>query len=125
MRREVDEVLLDSLMKGAAWNLTKFIQDKHTNDLATALGRLHATGQAGDDWLEGSSAEKDLGVWVGSKWDRRKQCALGSRKDNYSLGCISKITASRKRELILHLHSGTASGLLHPVWGSPARKRPS
>lgn len=88
--------------------------------LVAVLGQLHATGQAGDNCLEGRSAEEDLGVWVDSKWDRRKQCGLGIRNANSILVWISKITASREKEVTLPLYLGTASGLPCLVWGFPA-----
>ena len=59
----------------------------------------------GDDMLERSSSEKDLGVLVENRLTMRQQCALVFKKAKDSLGCIKKNMASRLREMILFLCS--------------------
>ena len=69
------------------------------------LGRNNHMHQCtlGDDLLEGSSTEKDLGVRLAMS----QQCALVAKKTNSILGCIKKCVASssRLREVILPIYS--------------------
>lgn len=51
----------------------------------------------GADWVESSSAEKDLGTLLDEKLDISRLFVLEAKKANYMLGCISKSVASRAR----------------------------
>ena len=54
----------------------------------------------GDELLERSSAERDLGVLVNDRLAVSQQCALVAKKANGILGCIKKSVSSRSREVI-------------------------
>ena len=59
----------------------------------------------GADKLEGSFAEKDLGILVDTKLNMSQQQVLVAKKANGVLGCIRMSVASRSRDVILPLYS--------------------
>ncbi|KAK4829772.1 hypothetical protein QYF61_006571 [Mycteria americana] len=115
---------LDRLEEWANVNLKKFNKAK-CKVLHLAWTNHQYQHRLGDEWMESSPVEKDLGILVDEKLDMNWQCALAGQKANHIPGCIKSSVASRWREVILPL----CSALLRPhlqccvqLWGPQHRK---
>ncbi|KAK4816555.1 hypothetical protein QYF61_017945 [Mycteria americana] len=58
----------------------------------------------GEERLEISPAERDLGVLVDSRPNVSEQCALAAKRANHILGCIKHSITSRSKEVIIPLY---------------------
>ena len=111
---------LDWLERWAGRNQMKFNKSKCR---VLHLGRNNPKYpyRLGDDLLERSSEEKDLGVLVGNRLTMSQQCALVAKRAKGILVCVKRIVVSMSREVIC---PGQASPeVLFPVLGSLVQKR--
>jgi len=79
----------------------------------------------GDEGIESSCAEKDLGVLVDEKLDVTRRCVVTAQKANWVLGCIKSSVTSGSREGILPLCSALVKPHLESciqLW-SPQHRR--
>ncbi|TRZ09109.1 hypothetical protein HGM15179_017995 [Zosterops borbonicus] len=124
-------IFIDDMDEGIESFISKFADDPKLGacvDLLEGrrvLKRDLYEYRLGEDDIERSPVEKDLGVLVDERLDMSQQCMLAAQKTKHIVGCNKRRMPSRSREVILPFYSA----LLRPhleycvqVWGPQHKK---
>ena len=99
------EALQRDLDRLESWAITNRMTFKKSKCwiLHLGWGNPGYTYKSGDERLESSPMERDLGVWVDGELNRSQQCALAAKGANRVLGRSKDSIASRSRGVVVPL----------------------
>ncbi|KAK4825196.1 hypothetical protein QYF61_025124 [Mycteria americana] len=102
----LEEALQSDLDRLEHWAMINGMKFNKLKCWILRLGQSNAGHKykLGEEWLESSPAERDLGVLVGSRLNESAACP-GSREDKPHLGCIKHSIPSWSKEAIILLYS--------------------
>ena len=104
---EGQEALQRDLDRLEHWAIVNGMQFNKSQCWIPHLGQSNAghRHKLGEEQLETSPAERDLGVLVDSKPSMSQQRALAAKRANRILGCVKHSITSRSKEAIILLYS--------------------
>ncbi|PKU38724.1 rna-directed dna polymerase from mobile element jockey-like [Limosa lapponica baueri] len=108
---EGQEALLRDFNRLEHWATINVMKFSKSKCWIPHLGRRNAEHKynLGEEWLESSPAERDLGVLVDSRLNRSQptamECVLAAKRANIILGCIRHSVTSLSKEVIVLLYS--------------------